>query len=167
MAPVEYGWRPGVHLQKGAHVPAQMVGERLEQLRLASSDDLTADRVVADANAPSSPLHPLFEWDDDEAAHQYRLVQARSLIRSVVVHYPAAPEGPRTAIAFVNIRQDDHHYYTATAVALSDPARRAIVLRQAWNDFQALRKRYQDLGEFAAVFAALDGVEETMPPAAA
>jgi hypothetical protein len=164
----EYAWRDGARLQKGARVPAQAVGERLEQLRATGAGELTPEAVVADASHSGSPLHPLFEWDEAEAAHQYRLVQARALIRAVVVRYRAAPgDGARSVVAFVNLKDGDRQYYTATAVALSDPAQRAVVLRQAWEDFQALRKRYADLTEFAAVFTALDEIEAALPPMAA
>lgn len=85
MLRVEYAWRDGVRLQRGARVSAQVAGERLEHLRTAASGELTPDRVVADARDPNSPLHPLFEWNETEAAHQYRLVQARSLIRALAI----------------------------------------------------------------------------------
>jgi len=45
-----------------------------------------ADVVEAALN-PKSPLHGCFEWDDDKAAKQYRLEQARKLIREVRVEY--------------------------------------------------------------------------------
>jgi hypothetical protein len=168
MRHVEYAWRDGARLQRGTRVTAQVVGERLEHLRAAASGELTPDRVVADARDPSSPLHPLFEWNESEAAHQYRLVQARALIRAVVVRYRASADGQtRSVVAFVNVKQGDRQYYAATVLALSDPDRRAIVLRQAWEDFQALRKRYAGLTEFAQVFATLDEIEQTLPPLAA
>lgn len=168
MSGPDYAWRDGARLQKGARVPAQTVGARLESLRAEAGGELMPEAVVADARDPASPLHSLFEWDEAEAAHQYRLVQARALIRAVVVRYRDAPEGgTRSAVAFVNVRQGDRQYYTATAVAMADPDRRSIVLRQAWEDFQALRRRYADLAEFATLFAALDEIEAALPPLAA
>lgn len=165
---LEYAWRDGARLPKGARVAAQVVGARLEQLRAGGGGELTPEAVVSDARYPGSPLHSLFEWDEAEAAHQYRLVQARALIRAVVVRYRAMPDGgPRTVVAFVNLKDGDRQYYTATAAALSDRERRAIVLRQAWKDFQALRKRHADLTEFARLFAALDEIERALPPWAA
>lgn len=168
MPGTEYAWRDGARLQKGARVPAQAVGERLERLRAGAGGELVPEAVVEDARDPASPLHSLFEWDDAEAAHQHRLSQARAMIRAVVVRYRAEPEdGPRSIVAFVNVKEGDRQYYTSVAAAMSDPGRRAIVLRQAWEDFQALRKRYQNLAEFAALFAALDEIEAVLPPLAA
>jgi hypothetical protein len=39
--------------------------------------------VVDRARPPDSPLHQFFEWDESEAAEQYRRIQAARLIRSV------------------------------------------------------------------------------------
>lgn len=165
---LEYAWRDGARLQRGARVSAQLVGEQLEWLRVETSGELTPECVIAEARDPASALHPLFEWNETEAAHQYRLVQARALIRAVVVrHRTSAEAETRTVVAFVNVKHDDRQYYTATAIALSDPERRPIVLRQAWDDFQALRRRYEDLTEFASLFAALDEIERALPPLAA
>lgn len=47
---------------------------------------LTPDAVVEDAMDPESPLHDKLEWDDTEAARQYRLEQARALIRGYRYH---------------------------------------------------------------------------------
>lgn len=44
---------------------------------------LAPEDVVVKASDPKHPLHDYFEWDDSEAAKQYRLDQARTLIRSV------------------------------------------------------------------------------------
>jgi len=60
---------------------------RLALMALARQDEgrLTADRVVESARPLTSPLHSEFEWNDGEAAHKYRIVQARKLIQSVTV----------------------------------------------------------------------------------
>ena len=64
--------------QKVAHA-------RLERIRARNKGVLTPADVVKDASDESSPLHSYFTWDDTEAAHQYRLDQARTLIRNVKV----------------------------------------------------------------------------------
>jgi hypothetical protein len=57
----------------------------------ARSDKLTAELVVAEAVDPNSPLHKTFEWDDSVAAHEYRLEQARSLIRRIHINVDETP----------------------------------------------------------------------------
>ena len=46
---------------------------------------LRPERVVEAAKAKDHPWHDRFEWDDTAAAEQYRINQARVLIRSVEV----------------------------------------------------------------------------------
>lgn len=58
---------------------------RLEKIRGRNAGLLTPNDVVADAKSETSPLHSFFTWDDTEASHQFRLDQARSLIRNVQV----------------------------------------------------------------------------------
>lgn len=53
--------------------------------RLEREGTITPDAVVEDARNVASPLHDLFEWDDSKAAHEYRLDQARAIIRTVRV----------------------------------------------------------------------------------
>lgn len=50
---------------------------------LEKAGRLTAESLVDDARNPGSPLHELFEWDNERAAHEYRIEQARGIIRTV------------------------------------------------------------------------------------
>jgi hypothetical protein len=78
--------------------------------------------VVGDASDPDSPLHAYFDWNDANAAHRYRLEQARRLIRSVklvvettedsravpvYVRDPAAPDEQQGYRALASIKSDD------------------------------------------------------------
>ncbi len=47
---------------------------------------LTPERVLTDAKRPDSPLHKHFQWDNEKAAEQHRLDQARTLIRTVKIN---------------------------------------------------------------------------------
>lgn len=61
----------------------EAIAKRLEKLASLNGGRLTPDAVLQDARSKSSPLHDQFEWNDSEAAKQWRLSQARELIRSV------------------------------------------------------------------------------------
>ena len=80
MPSVIYGWKVGSRVS----LDAQATGAHLYKL-LKSEHQLTAAIVLRDAKKARSPLHDHFEWDDGEAAQQYRLNQARYVLRSVVV----------------------------------------------------------------------------------
>ena len=75
----KFKWRDGARLKSDPTA----VGKELEKIR--KKGDLTAEAVVDAARDESSPMHDDFEWDDSKAAHEYRLVTARTLIRSIEV----------------------------------------------------------------------------------
>jgi len=82
----KYGFRAGFR----GNTDPQAVGEELDRIREVSGS-LTAEGTVKAAEKPTSPLHDLFVWDNTEAARLYRLVQARTLIRSVTVVVEGKP----------------------------------------------------------------------------
>ena len=55
----------------------EQVKAELELIRIQHGGVLQAEDVIAYAKDPDTALHQEFEWDDNEAAHQYRLEQAR------------------------------------------------------------------------------------------
>lgn len=60
-----------------------------------ANGELTAPMVLDSARPDNAPLHPYFEWDDATAAEEYRLEQARSLIRRVT--FVVEPQGETPA----------------------------------------------------------------------
>jgi hypothetical protein len=58
---------------------------RLSEICETHDGRITPELTVEDAKDPGSPLHPIFEWDDGKAGHQFRLDQARQLLRSIRV----------------------------------------------------------------------------------
>jgi flavin-binding protein dodecin len=62
------------------------VAQRINDLADKHDGRITAEMVVADARKKTSPLHGLFEWDIDKAAHQHWLDRARTIIRHVQVN---------------------------------------------------------------------------------
>jgi hypothetical protein len=79
MAPT-YAYRPTFFGPRTVE-PAVVVAE---VSRLDRAGGVTPEGVVALATPEDAPLHPAFLWDNDEAAHEHRLWQARQLIRAVV-----------------------------------------------------------------------------------
>lgn len=149
----------GVRFQPGAVRDAKAVGEHLELLRKQCKGELTPEDVLEDAKHDNSPLHSFFEWSDTEAAHQYRLQQARGLIRAVVAVYVSDERPAVRQKAYVHIPEPDAPHYRETSHALSQAKTRKMVLERAWREFQQWRKRYADLKEFADLFDAADQIE--------
>ena len=152
-----YVWKEATYLS--AKGDAQKIGDRLEVLRLKNNGVLTPALIVDDARKARAPHHDCFEWDDSEAAAQYRLTQARHLLGSVAVIMEDSATGEeRTVRAFVNFRDDSGTPDTSLYAAMSDKEIRAQILVRAKAEFDSWHKRYQDLEELALVFAAMDEV---------
>ncbi len=94
-----------------AGVSAQIVGDALAELR-EKHGVLQTETVLMDARRKRSKLHAAFEWDDEIAGHEFRLIQARQLIRSIVVILEDGDEP-----AYVHINVGDSRYYQSTEVA--------------------------------------------------
>lgn len=76
-----WAWVQGARIPKGC--PASELGPEIMRLLKLYRQKLTADQFLAEGSGLSSPLHKTFEWDAEKAAHQYRLIQARHLLRSI------------------------------------------------------------------------------------
>lgn len=150
---IKYKWGPFAMVGGDA----QAVGEHLEALTQENGGKLTPAIVLKDAAKKGSLIHVYFEWKDSVAAYEYRLNQARELVRKIVVRIEKSPEAPLVR-AFVKIDEDDGGYYTSIHAALSDDDMRLQVLARALKEAQDWRRRYKDLKEFDAVFQAIGEV---------
>lgn len=116
--------------------------------------------IVAYARNPKTALHTRFEWDATKAAHQYRLEQARHIVR-VYVTIIETPDGKRIAeriYASVESERQHGNSYRLTTEILSDDEAREELLSQARRDMQSFRLKYRRLSELAAVLDAMEGV---------
>lgn len=130
----------------------------LELIRNRAGGVLKPNDVVEFAANPNTALHGQFEWDDTEAAREYRLYQARNLIRVMVTVLPNTAKETRAYVSLVSDRSTDGGYRTMADV-LSDDARRAELLEMALADMRRWRDKYGELKELAAIFEAIDGLE--------
>lgn len=68
---------------------------------------LRTTAVVSEAKKKTSPLHPEFEWDDSKAGEEYRLIQARQLIRSVRIERPVGDGSTIKEPMFIHVRNEE------------------------------------------------------------
>jgi hypothetical protein len=57
----------------------------IDRIAAANGDGPLPEAVVREARNPKHPLHECFDWNDEKAAHEHRLDQARALISSIQV----------------------------------------------------------------------------------
>jgi len=129
-----------------------------ELKRIATENDgiLQPETVVEEARSKSSPLHSRFTWDNTKAAHEYRIWQARQLIR-VVVDVIEGSEGKHEVFVSLTTDRKDSGYRMVTTV-LSDRDMRQQMLRDAMMELEMFQKKYIRLKELASVFAAIKRV---------
>lgn len=133
--------------------------QELRNIAAANHGILRPKDVVNAAKEPNSILHEHFNWDDSDAAHQYRLWQARQLIR-VSVDYIQC-NGQETAIrTFVSLTPDRKAgggYREIVAVA-QNPDWYSQMLVDAQRDMDTFRRRYKHIKEVTPVIVAMNNV---------
>lgn len=140
-------------------VAAQVAGEELERIRRKYDGRLVQEDIVREAEKVRSPLHKAFEWNNEKAAHLYRLNQAGDLIRNIVVVNVGKGGDKQTIRAFVNVGVDDDRHYTSIAHAMSDDELRRQVIGEAWDELKAWKEKYKELVEFSKLFSVIEETE--------
>lgn len=137
---------------------AEQRRSELEKIRARAGGTLKPEDVVEFARDESTALHSVFTWDDTEAAAQYRLWQARQVIR-VCVTVRDDVKGPpiRTYVSLYDDRGDDG--YRLLTDVLSDDEMRDKLLLQALSELKTWQAKYRQLEKLAPIFAAAEKVE--------
>jgi hypothetical protein len=143
-------------------VTAEVI-EALDQIAARDADGLIVPEVVvAEAEDENSPLHKHFEWDDTEAAAQYRLAQARQLVARVRIK--VVDPGPR----YVNVTLPPkegvpgRRGYVPIERATKDPDMFEQVCIDAAKMARAYRARLSSFQRAHEVVPALDAAIEAL-----
>jgi len=106
---------------------AQEVGEELEKIK--AKENLTPVSVVERAKNKKSILHKLFEWDDSEAAEQFRLQQARSIVSHVVEVVVIRGNEIEEKAYFNVVAKDEGNVYVSLTEAIKVPSYKKQLLK--------------------------------------
>lgn len=135
-----YSYRDGARYRVNATVVA------LELKRIGTAGAVAPKAILDAARPTDAPLHPIFEWSDDKAAEQYRLIQARRLIRAVVETRDGTPrrlyvhvEHPSNEGEYVALDMVVHHP-DAYTIAFSEAMRRLASAQEAVAELQLAAK---------------------------
>lgn len=148
-------------------IKAELANDEL--MRLYKKDGkITAPRVVEIARPKDAVLHPAFEWRDKQAAEEYRLIQARHLIRQVVIFNAAdKTENP----AFVHVRvvdQAEGAYHPIEVVAedtnlfaaaYEEALEKLAGAKRAIDALERIAKRADEPDRVAAIMLAMQSIE--------
>lgn len=141
----QYSWRK----DDAFDVAAQAVGERLAEIAEAAEGALHPRDVVADARRDTSPLHPLFEWDDRKAAVAHRLTQAREVIASIVVHVVGEGEETLHYVPRAETAQQPERFVAVTLRDGTDSYERVPASQRARTELERWIRRYRQRPELA------------------
>ena len=137
-------------------VDPQAAGELLEDI--SKRDGGIKPKAVVDESRPKDALlHECFEWRDNIAGELYREVQAKSIIRNIVI-VPTPEVEHKKVRAFVHINQPEEKksHYLPIDTVMVDGTMRQQMLETALKELAAFRKKYQDLNELSNVLRAIE-----------
>lgn len=132
--------------------------EELQQIAAANDGMLRAEDVVAFARDPATHLHGRFTWNNSKAAEQWRLMQARQIIRVSITYLDNVTEPVRAFVSLYSDRSTEGGGYRPSLNVLTTSDLREEMLADAFKDLQVLRHKYASLKELADVFAAIDAL---------
>ena len=133
---------------------AKVIAE-LKRIAASNGGLLQPEAVVEKARPVTSPLHSKFTWDDSEAAHQYRLWQARQLIRVTVELIGGIAKPVDCFVSLTTDRYAEQGGYRVMTTVLNDAEMRKQMLVDALNELQQFQQKYSRLKELAVVFSAI------------
>lgn len=99
-------------------------------------------------------------WNVKQAAEKFALLMAQDLIRRVKVYIEPPSGEPVYTRAFVSLEEDrqDGGGYRQTLAVMNAAETRAMLLRTAMRELEALRDKYKHLKALGAIWDAIDQV---------
>jgi len=121
----------------------------------ARDGEVKASVLVDEARPEESPAHPAFEWRDDVAAEEYRLIQGRQLIKRVTVI-----ENERE-VQLVHVASVDHSNsregkYKSVDVVVETPNEFELAFSEAVQRLRSARKAVEVLESAARKMESTD-----------
>jgi hypothetical protein len=150
-----FAFRPGSPVPG---VKPDVVAYELARLH-ASTGRVAPPDLIEAARPADAPLHGYFQWDDTTAAHEFRLIQARRLIRALIEVPDGDGAAPRTV--YVHVSREEGYHPIETVVRVADwfdqaLTELAVKLKSAQAALDELRAAADARGDPPKRRAALD-----------
>jgi len=133
---------------------------KAELERLKADGVIKPADVVRFARNEDTALHACFTWDDGEAAQQYRLLEARNILRVYVTTEASDTSSVRAFVSLTTDRTKEGGGYRSIADVMSDDALRGQMLADAFVQFKTMQRRYKSLQQLSKVWEAVDAAEQ-------
>lgn len=144
-----------IEVTKGKTVTlGQATISELKNLAARHGGSLHPEKVVEAAKNKDSILHRCFEWDDTEAGHKYRLIQARLMLNVAVEVIPGSKIRSKV---FVSLSKDRHHGggYRTTIDVMNDSQMRQQLLDDAMESMEYFRQKYESIRQLRPIINAI------------
>lgn len=113
--------------------------------------------IVEESRSESAVLHHHFQWNDSQAAEEYRQWQARRIIAVVSIQHPQMDAPVRVFHNVTLVREDEKglpqsfHVYLKTVDILKNPQMREQLLERAHREASEWQLRYKSLVELSEI----------------
>lgn len=117
-------------------------------------ENVTAEQIVDMAKDENTESHKCFEWDDTIAGHKYRVIQAREVVRNLVIEeQPVTKQEPvRVRVMFTS----KNGGYKPTKLIVEQKDEYEALLERAKAELRAFKQKYSMLKELEEIFKLID-----------
>lgn len=160
----KFSWKAGVQFPVEAEVAADTIRDLQKTL---GKDSITAKELLDASRDDEAPLHSCFEWDDNIAAEQYRVYQARHIINGIEIEYvkdntPTELARSRYFINVVKVAPKVQGQFATIDTVFSNADYRKQVLNNALTELRSFQRKYNVYNELASVFKSIDDFADTL-----
>lgn len=149
MAVYTAAWKSGLGLFRA---DAQKVADELYSI----GDEFTPEQIVEKARDESTELHKCFEWNDEIAAHHYRLQQARVVVCNLVIKEQQNDDAYQKRVFY---KTDTAGGYKPLSIVMKNKDEYEKLLERANAELRSFRTKYDTLrADFEELFALLDAI---------
>jgi hypothetical protein len=125
------------------------IKDELVELQRQANGLLQVETAVEWAEShPDSALHKSLDWDDETAGHEWRCHQIRRLIAVHIVNGDRA----RETVSLTIDRNREGGGYRLISDVISTPDMRRVLLQDALDELERVKRKYESLTELAKVW---------------
>ena len=131
-------------------VDANKVGDEIDSI----GEEVTPEQIVEKARDENTELHKCFEWDVRIASEKYRVIQARTVVRMLVIK----EEEPVTERPPIRVYYKTHSTegYKPIKIIMQKKDEYEAMLERAWAELRAFKAKYSMLAELEEIFNLID-----------
>ena len=155
-----YKWKLGIPKPK---VDADVFAAEIERIAMQKGGPVKPGDIVAAAEELGSPLAPLFEADDQVAAHKFRVVQARHLMGALQVVRVSIENGTSlSSRAFHSVRENGSTGYVSESRVIGDKDLRKQLIGSAARELHSFITRFQGIAAMGNFISRLQDLSDEM-----